>query len=258
MKLNPQGTQLAVTFEGDFTFELFDFDNSTGVISNGIILGPLSNWTYSCEFSKSGHYLYGCEDPGGTAYLYQFDVTLGTASAINASMVQVGAGSSNFNFGTLQNGPDGKIYVARFGENYLGVINDPESQGMACNYVDLAVSLSGKTNQYGLPNFITSYFYVPTGMAENDAPDDFLVYPNPFTSSIAISFHPGNPGENTNPTSLTIKNILGQTVFLKPTQAISNQLKPQIKLDLEFLPRGIYFLEILTDKERLVEKIVKQ
>src|SRR4030095_3736157 len=136
MKLNPQGTQLAMTMEQSWTYELFDFDNATGIVSNGKILGPMSDYTYSCEFSPAGHYLYVSVYPSSTSLLYQFDVTLGTAAAINSSMAIIGVGNGFFNFGTLQNAPDGKIYVARENKDSLGVINFPDAQGQACNFIN--------------------------------------------------------------------------------------------------------------------------
>ena len=189
MKLNPQGTQLAVILEASFTCELFDFDNATGIISNGRILGPMNSYTFGCEFSPSGHYLYVSEDPIGIAQLHQFDVTLSTTAAINASKTTIGSGNSNFYYGALQNGPDGKIYVARENKDSLGVINFPEVQGLGCNYVDAGVSLSGRMCRLGLSNFITSYFDITTGLNDHDNNDqDFSVFPNPVTEQSKLKF----------------------------------------------------------------------
>ncbi len=189
MKLNPQGTQIAVTMEQSWTYELYDFNKTTGYISNQRILGPLSDYTYSCEFSPNGHFLYGVVDPSATALLCQYDVTLGSAAAINSSLVIVGGGNDFFNFGILQNGPDGKIYVVRENKDSLGVINYPNLQGIACNWVNKGVPLAGNTCTLGLPNFITSYFDVTTEVpTPNQANPDLLLFPNPVTTQSALTF----------------------------------------------------------------------
>ncbi|MEP7169585.1 MAG: T9SS type A sorting domain-containing protein [Bacteroidota bacterium] len=248
MKLNPQGTQLAVTLEQSHTFELFDFNNSTGIVSNARVLGPLSSYTYSCEFSGSGHYLYGNVDPGTNPMIYQFDVTLGTAAAINASMIQVGTGNGSFHFGTLQNAPDGKIYVAREGEIYLGAINDPDVQGMACNYVDTALLLSG-SNTLGLPNYVASYFNINTGIKDyNKDNDNFLIFPNPFTTKAMFSFI--NP--NKEKFLFTLYDIMGRVI-----ETISTD-NNKIVLTKGSKQQGVYLFNLSGEKmgERMNGKIV--
>src|SRR6185436_5619461 len=60
----------------------------------------------------------------------------------------------------LQLAIDGKIYIAQHSNNnsFLGVIQNPNIAGSGCNYLNQGFSLSPKSSDEGLPNFISSYF----------------------------------------------------------------------------------------------------
>lgn len=80
-------------------------------------------------------------------------------AAIIASQMTIGTGTSAC--AALQLGPDNKIYLAkRSASQFLPrVINDPNTAGLACNFVDNVVPLAGGTScSYGLPNFFQGYF----------------------------------------------------------------------------------------------------
>ena len=170
MKASPDGQKLAVaTWDASINrFEAFDFNNSTGVVSNTILFPqiPASSGAYGLEFSPDGTKLYGALIT--PASVYQFNLCAGSAALVQNSAVLVGTGSAGFN-GALQLGPDKKIYLAQYGVTFLGVINNPNALGTACNYVDNGVSIGTKTNGLGLPNFVPFYLKQP---------------PAPFTTSI--------------------------------------------------------------------------
>ena len=245
MKFNPMGTQVAVTYEGSYSFELYDFNKTTGMLSNQRIIGPLLNYVYSCEFSPNGHYLYGNLDaPAVPAEIYQYDVTLPSAAAINASGIQVGISTTSFYFGTMQNAPDGKIYVARDGQDYLGIINNPNVHGLACNYVDIGLSLASRNNTLGLPNFVTSIFRSESsGLIENKQ-TMYSVYPSPFSNQIFVR---GLRCE----TMVRLLDIQGREIesrILSPTHP---------SLNTASVVNGVYLFEIISDKQRSVYKVLK-
>jgi len=159
MKVSPDGTKLAAALQGANTFELYDFNTTNAAITNVVYFPTTYVWTYGIEFSPDSKRLYGSKYGNSLSEIYQFDLTAGNAAAIVASAVQVALPGVQF-VGALQLGPDGKIYVARYSSSMLGVINYPDSLGLACNYVDQAVSLSG-TCELGLPNCFPSVFYTP-------------------------------------------------------------------------------------------------
>lgn len=110
-KINPQGTKLVATVEivGNFGFNLYDFNASTGIVSNPInIPFPLSNFDgiKYFEFSPSSKYLYATSDQT----FYQFDISSNNASSILASATLISPLGTGFN-GVPQLGPNGKLYV---------------------------------------------------------------------------------------------------------------------------------------------------
>jgi type IX secretion system substrate protein len=77
-------------------------------------------------------------------------------------------------------------------------------------------------------------------------------HPNPFSSKVLISIQK----QNIKQAVFTIKNILGQTVFSK--QKNNSTLAFTTTIDLSFLSKGIYLLDVIADGERTVKKIVKE
>lgn len=171
---------------------LFDFDKSTGVISNPVPLQPDTGAVGGC-FSSDCSKLYI-----GTAegYILQYDLNAGSATAIAASRKQV-----FYVFNSISNtqlGLDGKIYVLP-GSNphrkYLTVINYPNLLDTLCDVQLNAIYLNGGqgTGRY-LINTVESYFY--TGSSAYPCYGDTVnnvsaingkghialsAYPNPFS-----------------------------------------------------------------------------
>ena len=158
MKFSPDGKRIACTHElwpGTDHVEVFDFNNTSGVVSNVIDLTMLgSGSVYGISFSPDGTKLYVSEAVLNT--LYQFNLSAGSQAAIQASRTLIGTSNST-NIAALQNAPDGKIYAARYSLlPFLGVINNPNSLG--ATYTDNGFFLGGQSSEYGLPTFIESYF----------------------------------------------------------------------------------------------------
>lgn len=161
MKFSPSGNKLAVAHCNEQVVQLFDFNSNTGVISNPITLyqNPtitIGNRVYGIEFSPNGEVLYVTKV--FEASILQFDLT---ASNIPASMYYV-ASNYTSDFGSLQLGPDGKIYIAKAFRTELSVISNPNNLGAACNFQYNGVSLGGRYSIGGLPTFSQSYFYNPS------------------------------------------------------------------------------------------------
>lgn len=143
---------------------LYDFDSSTGKISNEMTLLSNSN-PYGVEFSSKTKKLYVTTNKfnsdGETileSSLIQFDLKTpniqSSKSIINTSPLIAGA---------LQLAIDEKIYRAGyvttdFKRNKLSVINNPELDGTSCNYIPNAIDLKTGSTEQGLPPFITSLF----------------------------------------------------------------------------------------------------
>ncbi|WP_299257033.1 T9SS type B sorting domain-containing protein [uncultured Aquimarina sp.] len=181
LKASPEGDKLAVVHfgltnvtsgDGPGKVLFYNFDNSTGIVSNEIELYD-GDAPYGIEFSQSGERLYTTVGLGiggqGNGFLMQFDLTL-PENQIAASGTRIlnenGQDTSSFSAGALQLGPDGKIYRALFDfnsntGNYLGVIENPEESAANINYTDrgVFVNIDGiRSSRIGLPPFIQSIF----------------------------------------------------------------------------------------------------
>ena len=82
------------------------------------------------------------------------------------------------------------------------------------------------------------------GIQENALENAFTVYPNPTNSSLTIT-------TSVNHSSIQIVNTLGQVVFTK---------EKSTSLNLTLLPSGIYFIQLVDNKGRVIgnEKFVKE
>lgn len=156
LKASNDGKKLANAYRAQ-GIELFDFDNSTGVVSNPkLISNPVG--LYGVSFSPNNKYLY-CAG-GSPSILCQYDITLPTAADIRASEVTIFKNSNtDYILDALQIGPDEKIYVSiywPFLQNRfnIGVINSPNSKGLLCDFNNSAVLLDNNNNHkttLGLP-----------------------------------------------------------------------------------------------------------
>lgn len=133
---SPNGSRLAVLNRIDTTINIFDFDASTGIISNEIIL-PGMDLAMSLEFSTYGSKLYTIGK--------QFDLTLDNPTDIVANAVEIFP-VENFKIYTYFLGPDGKVYIINWTPlgNTLSVINDPEENGLSCNFQEDILSFDDK------------------------------------------------------------------------------------------------------------------
>lgn len=162
---------------------VYDFDDSTGLISNEIVLSTTGS-PYGVEFSYESKYLYLEYDyhvqyPADNAFewikgeVVQYDMN---AADIPASATVIFDQFNNYGEtfqarGALQLALDKKIYYSTtyrnsWGEyigNYLSVINFPDQPGLATDVEYEVIPVNNSENplhyiSYGLPPFITSFF----------------------------------------------------------------------------------------------------
>jgi hypothetical protein len=152
MKISPDGTKLALCHQFIPLVELYDFNNSTGIVSNPRIINS-DNQPYGVEFSPDNNVLYVSLQT--FRKIYQYDLT---ASNIAASQKLI-ANTPNY-LGALQLGPNNKIYIANYDTADLGVINEPNAIGLSCDLQTNAIDLLGKKSMLGLPCFNQSFFYL--------------------------------------------------------------------------------------------------
>ena len=165
LKASPNGRKLAACYYGLSNgglnvIQTYDFNPTTGFVSNAQTISTETG-IYGCEFSPDGKILYGGCNQG---LLLQWNLCAGTLAQIQASR-RIISNAGPF-IGSLQTGPDGKIYVARNATS-LSVINNPNVAGTGCNYQDLSIPLAGRISRMGLPNFASYYVTQTTTVAQN-------------------------------------------------------------------------------------------
>lgn len=164
MKVSPDGSQLCETlntnYPGNF-FQLFDFNNATGVLSNAREISNPGSKYYGCEFSPDSKLLYLPLQPpprSETTFIEQFESKLGSAAAINASRVLI---PTIGQFAGIQTGPDGKIYLNSTSTR-LSVISHPNIKGTGCTFeadkIDLGITKKGR---FGLPAAVNDWPFDP-------------------------------------------------------------------------------------------------
>lgn len=212
MKISPNGTKIGlsssywnnVNNQQWGLFELWDFNSGTGAVTNSLSIGNvnwnLNNWWwgYGCEFSPDGSKFYGTVPYGNnnninTGYISQWDLCAGSPTAIVASEYTVAQNiNNNQNIWSypyaMQLAPNGKIYVARWYQTAIDVINNPNASGVSCMYTPTAQSIGTRTCYTGLPNFMTSY------LSQTPPLPPFTYTVNNTTSCLTVSFTaPSNP-----------------------------------------------------------------
>lgn len=186
MKVSSNGKKLVLAIGDPVNrVEIFDFNSSTGNISNPVIdylsdtlVEPWNQSPYSpygLSFSPNNQFVYVSvakrfAGNGDSSKIFQYDLLAGNAGNIVNSKVTVAgmAYSSGGLVTAMQMGPDNKIYINQRYNNYLGTIESPDKPGggvNGCNYNAKTVykgTGSGRIN-YGLPTFMESFF----GQAQN-------------------------------------------------------------------------------------------
>lgn len=164
----PQGDRLALTWSDlsvapDASMARLDvlrFNNATGVITAGSSVqhggtAGANMRGYGVAFSPDGTRLYWSVNGGTMAdnRLLQFDLT---AADIAASEQTIMSGDDAL--GTLQLGPDGRLYAAvTGGATALAVVAEPNTLGPACGFQMHGVSIAPAQSAWGLPNQWDTY-----------------------------------------------------------------------------------------------------
>lgn len=178
MKFSPNGKRIGFSNPiFNKKLQVFDFDATTGVISDPIVSMGSDNFSagfifgpWGFEFSPNSQLIYVTEGDNlfgfGSSKLHQLNLTAGDETAIIASDVVLkqyvtdDTGHLRTMCG-LQLGPDGKIYQREFSQGiFANVINYPNNIGLAAGFDDIGIDTHAVTffSDGYFPSFIQSYF----------------------------------------------------------------------------------------------------
>jgi hypothetical protein len=155
LRASQQYNRIAIANPYSNSANIFDFDNSTGILSNIRTITGLHHYTYGVEFSPDGNQFYATGWSGvdnNIPMLYQYDISSGTPVQVTGSPFQYWTQVIHNNKGGgLKLGPDGKIYVTQSYTNLVGAISNPNATtSLVDRYDDDAVTLSLATTYDGL------------------------------------------------------------------------------------------------------------
>ena len=274
LKFSFDGQKIAIgAGNGLDILDIFDFDKSTGIISNSMSLYKPNNNSagiYGVEFSSDNTKLYvtGISDLGAEyGFLVQYDLSAGGGNidSINASLYTIYINSTGqISLKGLQIGIDKKIYMVSYNnDSMLSVINNPNLYGLGCNYQYNSISLANRKGSYTLPSFIAGYNYSNTtyncsaGIEELSNNSQLILYqnePNPFGDNTVIRYF---IPENTKSTAFIVfYDIYGKEIKKAEltTKGFGN-----VNANTENLASGIYSYSLIVN-ERVVDtkKMIKQ
>jgi hypothetical protein len=264
--------------------ESFDFDRCTGLLSNPLVIfpeqiSPFTRLFWGSQFSPSGNLFYVTHAaiPGysDSCYLVQYNLDSPNI-ALSADTIFVGTLTNSM--GAMKLGPDHKIYLTGTYNNfvtssypypdtvysiynsYLGVINSPDSIGIACDFQPYSFYLGGKRTYYGLPN--NPDYDLP---ALAGSPCDTLVSigeaPQIQQAALNVYYHSAWEKAFINASNLKGKNgkllvydMQGKIIHQEPLR-IQNGYYTR-DLSMQGKAHGVYLVIVQTERERLTRKMI--
>jgi hypothetical protein len=193
MVASPNGTRIAECIFGpESKLELFDFDNQSGTLSNFISLSAHDS-CYGICFSPNNTNLFVTTWKSTGGSVYQYDLSSGNGPTILATEFQY---RDDVSLGFIRPGPDGNLYVARFEENLLGEISNPNGPIGTPTYNPTAINLSPGTSTGGLPNILDALNAPSTASQLSISIQDSNFAPKnckPVTQRVVIRFNGCGP-----------------------------------------------------------------
>jgi len=229
LKASPNGKKLASAKQNIApSIELFDFDSSTGIVSNPLLLSR--DGGYGIEFSPDSKRLYYSIF---SSDIYQFDLSIPDPNSIINSRTLIATGT----FAALQLALDGKIYATKNGTPNgltLSVINAPNNAGTACNFQLTGISLAGRSSTLGLPPFIQTFFQQEIKATQfcAELPTQFSISINATITGANWNFGDGMTSAGINPshTYLTPGTYYTSVDFTIDTNSDVIHLEKEIKV----------------------------
>ena len=261
LKFSPQGSKLGATWSIVDQWEVLDFDNASGIVSNAVIFPSCTSdcEAYGVEFSPDGSKIYFSVNyfntfPKGGGALYQYELTNNANSTIASkvlldTVIVNDTVTFNANLGIprgIQLGPDGQIYIVVNSLSQMASIHNPNGQDPNCAYEYNALSLSGAWGHSGLPEFVSSYYSGLVSLTElTETGQQILSYPNPFQEATTLIL----PFEGE--VQLELIDMMGKQYTAKSSVSRSGILT----LYRDHLPAGKYILKIEHNNNTYTHKI---
>ncbi len=169
LAISPDGEKLICFYkpQNDYAAEFCSFDSQSGEVTPlfdlklliGLDQGVISGVGFSPD-SKLLYILGQLPPPSTIGGIFQYDISVLDSTYILNSQVQVYENdpiSTTRIDAPFQIGLDWKLYFPCWYHDSLHVIHNPNTQGTGCNVQINAISLEGRNNYKGLPQFLQKY-----------------------------------------------------------------------------------------------------
>ncbi|CAN5379499.1 hypothetical protein BH11BAC2_BH11BAC2_18500 [soil metagenome] len=264
--------------------ELYEFDRCTGVILSTTpveqeSLSPSDGLFYlSCDFSKDGSKLYvSCYQflSTGNSKLYQYDLT--APSILNSRTILYQFDPDTVQPGNIKRAKDDKIYLTsrymgpgsfnikypdslyNIYNNNLSVINQPDSLGAACDFQPFSFNLGVGRTYYGLPNNADFELGPLVGSpcdtitAIKEIANEPVFFQAWFKNDWSTLFVNAKQIKGNN-ALVRIFDSTGRLIKEQKGQVYSGYFAADVVL--ENLARGVYLVQLVTEKEKLSTKFI--
>ncbi|MBK6397651.1 MAG: T9SS type A sorting domain-containing protein [Bacteroidetes bacterium] len=265
---SPDGSKFAYSlsnaFNGPWVFYvyLFDFDRCSGMFSNAKIIDCTDTHPGSAlAFSRSSQFLYAAS----TYHIFQ----MRTDSLAQPSLDSVASNDGYYspypplldNFWYMYLANDDKIYITA-GNSVVDLhyINYPDSSGVSCDVRQHAIRLPcynfrtvPNHPNYGLGAFQSSVCDTITAIRElpqNSVPKLSVYYNSNLQNAFLQAYDLKG-----NHLKIILTDISGRILFVDDVIADAGNFSKNIPMDN--LAAGIYLVTIVTEKENVSEKFVK-
>ncbi len=241
--------------------DIMDFDRCTGIFSNCVHV-PINDSAAGggVAFSSNSKALY----VSSTKYVYQFKMD---ATNVALSKTTVAVWDTNYSpsppaattFYLLHLAPDSKIYINCTNSTLdMHVIDYPDSIGLSCHVCQHCIHLP----RYNGPmvNHPNHFLGAEHGSICDSLTSgvsniislwhSFYLFPNPTKNNLYLT-----QSNMEFIKSLDVFNSIGQNQGVNYTSIKNGEY---MELNTTSLSSGIYFLKILTDKQKVVKRFVKE
>lgn len=229
LQASPDGSRIALASQKtDWLnyIEVYDFDRTTGSVSNPIYMSNGLDKVYGLEFSPDGKLLYRTS---GNNKIIQHQVY---ENSISSGTI-ISEGTQDL-FGHLQLGPDNKIYFSRYSYDQVGVIHNPNEVGLACNLAFDGPDMNWNECYLGLPSNIQPHVGF---QYEQNCVDHSVNFYGSFSTADSVFW---DFGDGTNSTNLTTNHIYSDTGNYQVT------LEVYVAGDTTHFTSNIYIPETIT------------
>jgi hypothetical protein len=248
-------------YESEGDLDIFDFDRCSGFFYNRLHIDINdSAGAGGAAFSAKGRYLY----ISSTNYVYQFDLmatdipgSQTTIAIYDGHYAPFSPAATVFYLAALA--PDNKIYInSSNSTTALHVINNPDSAGLACDLCQHCISLPS-LNAFTMPNHPNYFLGAELGSVCDSLTNDitslsiiseYKIFPNPTRENIYISNN-----RVIEIKSVNVFNSIGQNINAK---YLLNKHANLIEVNTSDLSSGVYFIELLSEKVKVIRKFIKE